>query len=103
MKKIIAFILILLCLTATAEADLYYRFGNIVDLEWDSDCVTADDGIGNLWEFYGCDYFFFDDLIVMIIDDNGTAEYIYDDIVVNAYGITAEDAQILIKNLQKNI
>ena len=101
MKKIIALILILLFVAGTAEADLYYRFANIVDLEYDTDCVTADDGIGNLWEFYGCDYFFFDDLIVMIIDDNGTPDYIYDDTVLNAYTCDAETAEQLIAESRK--
>lgn len=98
MKKILALILMLIIIASTAEADIYYRFGNIVDLEWDSDCVTADDGMGNLWEFYGCDYFYFDDLIIMLIDDNETKYYIYDDVVVNAYSCDRETAERLIKN-----
>ena len=101
MKKILAIILILLFVAGSAEADLYYRFGNVVDLEWDSDCVTADDGMGNLWEFYGCDYFFFDDLIVMLNDDNNTPDYIYDDMVVNAYSCDRDTAEELIKAYRK--
>ena len=97
MKKLIALILILVTISTTATAELYYRFGEIVDLEYDTDCVTADDGLGNLWEFYGVDWFYTSDLIVMFIDDNNTPDYIYDDAVVNAYTITAEDAQRLIE------
>ena len=104
MKKLIAIILVLFALTTTAEAELYYRFGNVVDLEYDTDCVTADDGMGNLWEFYGVDWFYTSDLIIMLIDDNTTPDYIYDDAVVNAYTITAEDAEQLVRILrEKNL
>lgn len=102
MKKIIALLAVVACLCATASAERYLRFANVVDLEWDSDCVSADDGLGNLWEFYGCDEFFVADLIVMVIDDNGTAEYIFDDSVIDAFRITIDEAYEIIKNF-KNI
>ena len=79
MKKLIAIILLIALLIpmgATAEEDtertgkLYYRFANVIDLEYDTDVVTADDGLGNLWEFFGVDYFDYDDLIIMIMADN---------------------------------
>ena len=101
MKKLIVLWLILICVATTAEAKLYYRFGNIIDLEWDTDIVSADDGMGNIWEFDGCDYFFVDDLILMIMEDNDTPDYIYDDKVINAYGILAEDAEALINYIRE--
>lgn len=86
MKKLIAIILLIAILPIGAVADeLYYRFANVVDLEYLEDMVTADDGLGNLWEFYGVDYFEYDDLIVMIMSDNNTPDWIYDDYVINAY------------------
>ena len=100
MKKIIALIIVLVCFTATAEADLYYRFGNIVDIEYDTDFVTVDDGMGNLWDFMStpiAEYYFYGDLLLMIMDDNDTPEWIYDDKVIEANYCDTEDAEALIK------
>lgn len=84
MKRIII-ALILLCMlftTATAEYErLSIWFGNVIDLEWDTDCVSIDDGLGSIWEYYGCDQFFYDDLVVMVIDDKGTAEWADDSVI----------------------
>ena len=98
MKKLIAIILLILLIpmVAMADAKLYYRFGNVVDIEYDTDCVTVDDGMGNLWEYYGVDYVFQGDLVVMIMSDNDTPDCIYDDIVLNAYKCTEEEAEDLI-------
>ena len=88
MRKIIAIIIALLLITSMAEADLYYRFGNIVDIEYDTDFITFDDGMGNLWDGYNpyvAMHCFYYDLIVAIMDDNGTPDWIYDDIVCNMY------------------
>ena len=101
MKKFFALCLmiaILLTATATAETSeaMYYRFGNVIDLEYDTDVVTVDDGLGNLWEFYGVDYLFYGDLVVMIMSDHGTPEWIYDDFVLNAYKCDIEEAEDII-------
>ena len=87
MKKLIAVILILAVLlpVGAMAGNLYIRFATVVDLEYLDDIVTADDGLGNLWEFYGVDYMEFDDLIVMFMDDNNTPDWIYDDYVLDAY------------------
>lgn len=87
MKKVLVLLLllsILLPVGGMAE-HLYLRFANVIDLEYLDDIVTADDGLGNLWEFSGVDYFEYDDLIIMIMSDRGTPDWIYDDYVVNAY------------------
>ena len=99
MKKLIVIILLLAILPIGATAEkMYLRFGEVVDIEYDSDFVTVDDGLGNLWDFYGVDYFFYGDLAVMIMSDNDTPDWIYDDIVLNAYRCTAENAEEIIKN-----
>lgn len=87
MKKIIAILLIAILLPIGAVAEeMYCRFGEVVDIEYEYDIVTVDDGIGNLWEFFGVDYFEYGDLVVMIMGDRGT-EDIYDDHVLNAYKV----------------
>lgn len=86
MKKLITLITLLVLLPVVAMGEtIYYRFAEVIDLEYLDDIVTVDDGLGNLWEFYGVDYFEYDDLVIMIMSDNGTPDNIYDDIVLNAY------------------
>ena len=97
MKKILAVLIVLLCLVTTAEAELYYRFGNVVDIEWECDMVTVDDGLGNLWEFFGCDFYEYGDLVVMILADNGTPDWIYDDSIMGAY-LCDDPYEIIEKN-----
>ena len=99
MKKIALITLLVVALLmggAAAESQLYYRFGNVVDIEYDTDFVTVDDGYGNLWDFYGVDWFFYGDLVVMIMSDNGTPDWIYDDVVLNAY--TRADPTPILEN-----
>lgn len=102
MKKLIATILITIFLMATAEADEYFRFGNVIDIEYDTDCVTVDDGLGNLWEFFGCDWYFYGDLVLLTMDDSNTPDWIYDDRVIKAEPCTAEQAEELIKTIRNN-
>ena len=104
MKKIIAIVAILLCLVSTAGAERYYRFGQIVDIEYDCDFVTVDDGMGNLWDFYSypiASYNYYDDLVLMIMDDNNTPNWIYDDRVAEAIGCDVEDATEIIRRYRE--
>ena len=100
MKKIIATILALICLMSTASAELYYRFGEIVDIEYDTDFVTVDDGLGNLWDFMSTpltDYCYYGNLVVMLIDDNNTPDWIYDDKITDVGYCSVEDATQIIE------
>lgn len=104
MKKILTIILILVFFTATAEAELYYRFGNIVDIEYDTDFVTVDDGMGNLWDFMStpiAEYRFYGDLIVMVMSDNNTPDWIYDDEIIDVGYCDVEDASEIIRRYRE--
>ena len=103
MKKLIAIILLLVSITsvASAEQNLYLRFGTIVDIEYDTDFVTVDDGFGNLWDFYNYPlsaYNYYGDIVVMIMSDAETPDWIYDDDVINAYFCTGEEAYEIIRD-----
>ena len=106
MKKVIAIIALLACLIGWASAEgQYIRFGNIIDIEYDTDFVTVDDGLGNLWDFYSyslCAYNFYGDLVVMIMSDNGTPTWIFDDKVINAYPCTLDEANELIRTVRQS-
>lgn len=48
------------------------------------DKITTQDQNGNLWTFYddGSEDWYEGDICAMIMDNNGTRDYIYDDIIV---------------------
>lgn len=105
MKKVIATIIALIAIMSTASAEKYLRFGNIVDIEYDTDFVTVDDGMGNLWDFMStplAEYHFYGDLVVMIMDDNKTPDWIYDDMVTDAGFCDVEDANEIIRQYKEN-
>lgn len=103
MKKflMIALALLLICGGASAERSEYPRFGNVIDIEYDTFCYTIDDGMGNLWDYFADDYFFQDDLVCMVMDDNGTPDYLYDDCVVDCIKITYEDGLKIVIEWQR--
>ena len=105
MKKPIAILMliVLIPICAMAEADMYCLFGTVVDIEYDTDCVTVDDGDGNLWEYYGVDYVEYGDLVVMLMWDNDTPDWIYDDYVLNAYKCTQGEAEELVLYIKEVI
>mgnify|MGYP006988908499 CR=1 FL=1 len=104
MKRLIVCLLALaVLLPMAAEAELYPRFGNIVDIEYDTDFVTVDDGLGNLWDFYSAPiamYYYYGDLLVLLMDDNNTPDWIYDDQVIDAYYCNEEDCAEIVKEWQ---
>ena len=93
MKKflVIAMALLLIGGGATAESREYPRFGNVIDIEYDTFFYTVDDGIGNLWDFFADKDFFYGDLVCMVMNDNGTPDNLYDDKVSDCYAITYEE------------
>ncbi len=91
MKKIVAIIIALAAIITlvpmTAKADtvehhLYAKTAVVIELDYDSDTVVLSDGAENLWAFYGIEDWQIDDFASMLMDDNGTPDTIYDDIIV---------------------
>lgn len=69
--------------TPTDTASGYYSTAaEAVKIDRKHDTVTVKDANGNLWEFYGIEDYEKKDLICMLMDNNGTPENIYDDIIV---------------------
>ena len=90
MKKVIAIALAIIALLAfvpTAQADthrVYAKTAIVVELDYDSDIVVCSDGAENLWAFYGIEDWQINDFVSLLMDDNGTPEMIYDDIIIEA-------------------
>lgn len=91
MKKFVAIIIIIVTLlvactpaTVKAEADhrVYAMTAIVIELDYDSDTVVLSDGAENLWAFYGIEDWQIDDFASLLMDDNGTPETIYDDIIL---------------------
>lgn len=47
-----------------------------------NDVVFCSDMNGDMWAFDGCEGWQHDDICSMIMDDNGTEDYIYDDEII---------------------
>ena len=94
MKKLIAIIIILATLVACAapatqtktakENRFYAKTAMVIQLDTDSDVVTCVDGADNLWCFYGVEDWQTGDFASLLMDNNGTADTIYDDAIVEA-------------------
>ena len=95
MKKFVAFALALaltFALIGSACADsrkidldnLYPRTARVYEIDRDADLVTVIDAAGFLWEFYGVEDWEVDDLVSLLMFDNGT-KTIFDDEIIKAY------------------
>jgi len=88
MKKLIAIALVLiaLCATLTANAEIYPETAKVVEIDYDTDTVTVETFTGFLFTFYGCEDWMVGDCASLIMEDNGT-ELVYDDEIIMAqYG-----------------
>lgn len=85
MKRIMMVLIVLLSLMVSAHGEYYPRTGFVTELDHDRDCVIATDWAGLDWEFFGIEDWMQDDIVSMMMDDNGTPDNIYDDIIVKAY------------------
>ena len=66
---------------AEPEHSIYPLTAQIVELDHNADVVVCVDGIGNYWEFYGVEDWQVGDFASLLMDDNGTTETIYDDVI----------------------
>lgn len=70
-----------------AQHNLYPRAVYVDHINTDRDTVTFADGAGVLWEICGVEDWALGDTAALLMDDNGTPDFIYDDSIVEArYG-----------------
>ena len=88
MKKAILVGLLALTITAPVNAAVYPHMGEVVEVlpkangEYE---ITFEDGAGRSWSWLdNSGDWFTGDFVAVIMDDNGTPETVYDDIVVDA-------------------
>ena len=91
MKKLIT-ALILFLVVATIDIGvkanepahkLYPRAMEIVEFEHDTDTVVCVDAVGLEWAFYGIEDWDIGDLIIVMLDNNGTPNTMVDDIITD--------------------
>ena len=70
--------------TTEPEHSVYPLTVQVVELDRENDIVTCVDGAGNGWEFYGVEDWQIGDFASLLMDDNGTTETVYDDIILMA-------------------
>ena len=69
---------------AEPEHSVYPLTAQVVEVNQENDLVACVDGAGNVWEFYGAEDWQMGDFASLLMDDNGTPETIYDDIITMA-------------------
>lgn len=63
------------------ENVLYPATMIVTEIDYDTDTVICVEANGNEWSFQGIEDYTKGDLIGMIMDDNRTPDYIYDDLI----------------------
>lgn len=70
---------------------VYPRCGTVIEVNYDEDVVVVADEADQVWVFEGCEDWMEGDLAAMIMDDNGTPDSIYDDVILDVlYGGASE-------------
>ena len=91
MKKVItliimALIVVTIAINAKAEDpthEVYPRAMEIVEFERNTDTVVCVDAVGLEWAFYGIEDWSIGDVVIVMLDNNGTPETMVDDIITD--------------------
>ena len=71
--------------TTEPEHSVYPLTVVVIELDREGDIVTCVDGADNFWEFYGVEDWQTGDFASLLMDDNGTPNTIYDDVIMMAH------------------
>ena len=71
--------------TTEPEHSVYPLTVVVIELDREGDIVTCVDGADNFWEFYGVEDWQTGDFASLLMDDNGTPNIIYDDVITMAH------------------
>lgn len=84
MKKIVSVLFVMvvtLMLFAGRPHEIYPTSMIVTEIDYENDLVTIVDFTGNAFQFFGCEDWCENDICAVIMNDNGTPETIYDDII----------------------
>lgn len=91
MVKINVALLIALFITIGAKADvidkenIYNKCMVITNLDYQTDIVTCETSTGFIFEFYGCEDYFINDIIICTMDNKGTKKIFDDEIIDTSF------------------
>ena len=91
LKKIDMILVIILAITilatkANAETHNTYNVGmKVIQLDYLHDIVTCETSTGFVFEFYGCEDYYMNDIIICVMDNNRTKSIIDDKIIDTKY------------------
>ena len=70
----------------TISAESYYpHLARVIELDYDKDIVTVEDGNGFCWQFSNCSDWTLGELCNLLMFDNDTSDRISDDIIVRTF------------------
>ena len=69
----------------TNANEVYPRAMEIIAFEEEHDTVVLEDAVGLSWCFYGIEDWEIGDMVIVMLDNNGTPDTITDDIIVDTY------------------
>jgi len=84
MKAMMMMITMIVMCNTNATHDTYMRGMVVTHLDYTQDIVTCTDAVGYEWEFYGCEDYAVNDLLCVLLDNNGTEDTILDDVIIDA-------------------
>lgn len=64
---------------------VYGKLAIVTDLDSNEDFVSVTDWNGSVWQFYGIEDWNIGDFVDLVMYDNLTEDFIYDDIVISAH------------------
>lgn len=71
-------------ITTETTVKVYPDMGVVTDVNSETDIVEVTMFNGESSEFYGAEDWFEGDFVALIMSDNGTPDYIYDDMIIDA-------------------
>lgn len=88
MKRVISILMAMLMVFTVgkgnvSESEIYPRAMEIVEFERETDTVVCVDAVGLEWAFYGIEDWDIGDLVIVMLDNNGTPNTMTDDIITD--------------------
>lgn len=68
--------------TPIENHDVYMRTMRVSELNYNENLVTCIDAEGFIWQFYGCEDYYINDLVSCLMDTVGTNDTIFDDVIL---------------------
>lgn len=65
------------------DSQNYAKSAIVTEIDYENNLVSVTDYNGFVWQFFGCEDWAEGDICAMVMNNNGTSETIFDDVIVN--------------------